>query len=172
MERRLYYFYQLTKKKITVLYISGFIYYLGQSIYGFLDLFQKQDDYFSLKLGFNLDITFRVFFLILYIPSAISVFLYIYLITIHIDFVLYVRAWMIGYQIYHKFENMSYLILCSCFYKNIEDDSDDSERSLIRYSSDHTFTSIIKDTAEAANRNTRIYSLSSEHQTILEDSSS
>ena len=116
MISRLHYFYQLTKKNIRALNIAGIIFYLCLTIFSLFNMIIQKDNYFDFGLDSELHIGIRI--------------LYCYLGTKHIDFALYVRAWMFGYQVYHKFENMSYLITSSCIYKNDDDNSVDSEEDI------------------------------------------
>ena len=53
------------------------------------------------------------------------------------DFVLYIKAWTIGYKIDEKLEDISYLISLSCWYK---EDVEDSEETI--YPTQDSFVSI------------------------------
>ena len=144
MKTRLHYFYQMTKRKINVLYISGMVYYFFKWLFNLLYIIFGRDLYNSYKFNYHLPIAIYISLLILEVPTIISLFIYWYFSTKHIDFVLYVKAWMIGYQIYHKFDNMSNLITNSCFYKNIEDSDEESEINY-RPSLDQLFQSILEE---------------------------
>ena len=131
MKKRLHYFYQRTKSKIHVLFGSGIVFFWGQTTFSIFDILNKADAFVGWRLGDQLSISLRIFLLILYIFLVVSAFLYINLITKHIDFVLYIRAWMIGYQVENKFEKISYLITRSCIYKEHEESYDDETEDII-----------------------------------------
>ena len=52
---------------------------------------------------------------------------------------------MIGYRVHHKFHRMSFLITRSCFFKEIEDDSDDEiDESFYNNSLLNSYKSIVE----------------------------
>ena len=171
MQKKLHYFYQRTKKKIQTLYLSGITYFFCMSVFSIFDIVIEADMLLDFGLNSKFHVGIRIFWLILATPAVICFFCYCYLWTKHIDFVLYVRAWTIGYQVYHKFDNISYLITHSWLYREQEQNSDDDfDDILIRDSSEYSFRSVVKDIG-----NTRQYSgdlYNSERQTLLEDSTS
>ena len=74
MKQRLHYFYQLTKHKIRVLYVSGVMYLLGQSTFTLIDMFHKANDSIGWKLSNDFNVGLRIFWLALYLFCIISVF--------------------------------------------------------------------------------------------------
>ena len=141
MQSRLFYFYQLTKKNITILCLSGIIYFFWQSIFTFFDIIFKEKFY---VYGSNSLLGLNIFFSIIGIPLYLGIITYGYLSTKYIDFVLYIRAWMIGYQVIERFDNMSYFITSSCFCNHEENDEDSDQSIDIRIPSEYNLASIKK----------------------------
>ena len=170
MRKKLYYFYQLTKRKIRILYITGIIFYICQIAFALLDVIYEKQYFFQSEFGNSTDISLQILLLILYVLSNLSLLIYFSLSTKHIDFILYVRAWMIGYNIYDKFDDMSYLISRSYFYKEkLEEESDDE-------SDDNDLKQLIEENLgttsigiRAAEQHFDYTYASTDHQTLLED---
>ena len=132
MNKNLYHFYQLTKSSIRILFVSGASYYfiIALNYIGsqFLNLEGIYTDYNNVDHGHKWEFYLNF---ILIIIDAIFCTIYFYLSTKTIDFVLYIRAWMYGHGILDKFENMSYLISHSCFYRKDISSSLDASESII-----------------------------------------
>ena len=132
MRRNLFYFYQLTKNSIRVLFISGVIYYTMISLFFVGALFLNKDGTYKNFDTFQHHSTGRfILGFFINVIYAIILSMYSYYSTESIDFVLYVRAWMYGHGILDKFENMSYLISRSCFYRMDISSSLDASESII-----------------------------------------
>ena len=72
-----------------------------------------------------------------------TLFLFFYFSTKYIDFALYVKAWMIGYKVDHKFDSVSYFIMRSCFYRDDISESNSTETNFAYMSAYHT-QSVVK----------------------------
>ena len=67
---------------------------------------------------------------ILFLIVIVAFYIFAYFNTKHIDFALYVRAWMIGFRVHNQFDTISNLITRSCFYKiELESSGDKTEET-------------------------------------------
>ena len=130
MKNRLHYFFQLKKKNIHALYALNIIFvFLRMLFVSFYVIFggDRLDNYtHKSDYSFEENVIQRV------VASVhfVAYYAFCFFSTKYIDFALYVKVWMIGYQVHNKFENMSYLITRSCFY---QDDTQDSDSSATNY---------------------------------------
>ena len=145
MQKRLHYFYQNMREKIQILYISGVIYYFFHAIRGLMNTLYEINKYSNNVFGDDLGAIFQILQLIWVVPVIISAIIYIYVTTKHLNFALYVRAWMIGYRVEDRFESMSFLITSSRFYNIQENSKDDLESSDTRYPSESSTQSMLED---------------------------
>ena len=76
---------------------------------------------------------------------------------------------MFGYQIDHKFEDISYLITRSCWYTEIEEDTDES--GTITYPSDYSFASMKSNLSDTKQESSK-FNNSTEYLAIGEDKNS
>ena len=78
---------------------------------------------------------------------------------------------MFGYRVYDKFDNMSYLITRSCFYRDEEESDDEIDSNYFRDALEYSFRSNTDDFGDAKKLHTNNYT-SSESQALIEESTS
>ena len=118
MEKRLYYFYQQTKKSIHLLFISSLSFFFSRIFYVMFYAIVEEDRYNAYTGVSKFTFFESVTQFILFNVTATLLFIHCYLSTRHMDFALYVRAWMIGYNVLNKYDKMSFLITPSCFFQD------------------------------------------------------
>ena len=124
MEKRLHYFYQLKKKSIRLLYITSIVHFFFRIFFYMFYVVEKVgrvDAYTGIS---NLTFWEKLIQSVIYDLTAISLIIFWYFSTKYIDFSLYVRAWMIGYNVLNRFDRMSIFISRSWFYEESSSDSD------------------------------------------------
>ena len=153
MRSRLHFFFQFKKKKIHILYVSNIIYLISRMLLVLLYVVfggDRLDNYLhKYEYSFDKKIAFKVASNI----NFVTFFVFNYFSTKYIDFALYVKVWMIGYQVDNRFENMSYFISRSCFFQDEIEDSDSSETNYGDYS-EYGSQSIITNIQDASRSTT------------------
>ena len=130
MGKRLHFFYQLQKKGIRLLYISSTTFSFLRIIYVVFCVALRVDRLNGYIGKPDLSFGQKICQIIIHNIASTSFFIFSYFCTKYMDFALYVKVWMIGHKVDNKFENMSYLIIPSCFYRDDLQDSESNDSEL------------------------------------------